>query len=65
MATPVEPTDDTKLADYVRSWLERIGEYFAEPEIVEEVLTHHRDLWESLYQLDNSGSALDRFGNPS
>ncbi len=65
MATPVEPNDgDTKLADYVRSWLERIGQHFADPEIVEEALTHNRDLWESLYQLDNSGP-LDRFANPS
>lgn len=65
MATPVEPNDDTKLAAYVRSCLERIGEYFAEPEIVEEALTHNRDLWQSLYQLDSSGDALDRFANPS
>ena len=65
VATPVNPNDDdTKLADYVRSWLERIGSYFSEPEIVEEALTHHRDLWESLYQLDNSGPASD-FANPS
>jgi hypothetical protein len=56
VATPVEPTDDTWLADYVRSWLERIGEYFAEPEIVEETLAHNRDLWEGLYQIDHSGS---------
>ena len=62
MATPVEPNDDTQLADYVRSWLERIGQYFADPEIVEETLTHHRDLWESLYQLDNSGGALNSTG---
>ena len=64
MATHPEPTDETTLASYVCSWLERIGEYFAEPEIVEEALTHNRDLWERLYRLDNAHPASD-FADPS
>jgi hypothetical protein len=64
VATPAAPTDDTPLADYVRSCLERIGKYFAEAEVVEEALTYHRDLWENLYKLDNADSA-SHFANPS
>jgi len=59
VATPAEPSDDTPLRDYVRSRLERIGRYFAEPEIVEEAITFHRDLWENLYKLDKTDPASD------
>jgi hypothetical protein len=64
VVTPAEPADDTPLRDYVRSRLERIGRYFGEPEIVEEAIAFHRDLWENLYRLDHAGPASD-FANPS
>ena len=52
------------LADYVAARLERIGPQFAEPEIVHEALTLHRDLWPSLFEIDH-GDAAVYFARPS
>lgn len=57
------PPDDA-LSSYVAACLARIGPYFSEPEVVQDALTYHRDLWESLYRLDQPDPASD-FANPS
>jgi hypothetical protein len=54
VAAPEEANDDGALVAYVKACLERIGDYFAEPDVVEEALAEHRELWESLYRLDTS-----------
>lgn len=46
-----DPTD-TVLAEFIASVLERVSPHFAEPEVVEEAIALHRDVWLQLYHLD-------------
>ena len=43
------PTDD-ELRAFVESMLSNLDKQLREPEVVEEALQAHRDMWERLYQ---------------
>ena len=58
------PTD-AALAEYIGSRLERMSPVFADPEIVREALTYYRDLWATLYAIDNGEPASALADPPS
>jgi hypothetical protein len=64
VAVPTSDPADETLAEYVASWLARVGPYFAEPEIVHEAIAFYRDLWLNLYRLDTGDTGSD-IANPS
>ena len=55
---------DAVLADYIRSRLEQMGPAFADEELVQEALALERDLWASLYAVDQDERG-ERFFKPS
>ena len=65
MGTPPEPSE-TELARWMKTRLARMGASFLDPEILEEALVEHRDLWLKLYEIDREfGHGAVDHANPS
>jgi hypothetical protein len=47
---PSEPTDDDLIA-FADSVLRDLGDSFLDDDLLQETITHHRDLWRTLYRI--------------
>lgn len=56
MAT--EPTDD-ELRAFIDGMLSNFNEALREPEVLDEAIRHHRDMWVMLYRASLNADALD------